>query len=272
MIDLLIFLLSIGLIVFSYIGMFVSGFFIIKLVLNKKYILKDKIIRIGILLTIIMALLWFVQIFAFKDIKPWNSSSNNMTKYMEKKYNDSFTITEVTGGGIGITHHIAYATSKKYPDHKFKIYYEEKDDSYKDDYIQYKYEENTKEYIKSMLENIFNVDVIINYNINETNNKFNDYTTFDEFINSSDNGILFEALVSDEYNINDIDILSKEIKDQLEKNHISIEYCTIYFANNKDTFYPIRELRKNGELEKLQKINLNKNEQGNLEVDNTPYN
>ena len=176
-----------------------------------------------------------------KDNKVINveNNVNSILKYMEEKYNDTFEYAGSFGGSDdGKTKNI-YVVSKNYPGNEISVCYHNDDGiAYiTENYTQYRFKNETEEYITSMMKDLFGADVIITYIIASqgTENNFTDKTTFEEYISSEDSDIVFKAVVSNLYKIENMADVAERVKRAVEEISM-IGNAEIYFASSPESF------------------------------------
>lgn len=177
---------------------------------------------------------------------------NKMISYINEKYDDSFEFLAPYGGGIGAKNKQILVKSNKMPSAQIWVACYE-DGEFSDNYVDYKYEELTREYLKEYLSQIFDCDVKIQYSVSlkGSRNAFDDNTSFEEYIVSDESNITINVVVSEEFNKEDeiINIL----KDKVCNDNI-IRLADIYFAANQSQYNEF-----NGSIAGAKKIVYSKN-------------
>jgi len=198
-----------------------------------------------------------------------NKSTNNdiMISYLESKYDDEFTYIDSFGGSLDGNSYQILVSSKNLPGVKITVgYYKSEGREYfTDNYLQYKFSHDIEEYLSDILEKAIGYDVIATYGISSlgTENSFTSKTTMVDFIRSSDNKLLFNAIVSYECDVDtDREQIETEIKNVLNNNDI-ICVADIYFANEKDKFKSFDDL-SSADLDKMKKLSISMDEEGNF--------
>lgn len=186
-----------------------------------------------------------------------NSPQNEIVDYMEKKYKDNFTYIDSFGGNNLTTN--ALLRSEKFPEYKItssRIVEENGKVYYSDNYIQYKYKEETKKYLYDMLKKIFDSQFYLTYEIGTlgTINDFNDKTSFDNFIKSKNNNLMFTVVVSSDFVFEESNLLN-ELKSKIEISGIQFKNFTIYFSTNDDNYKQFDEL-SSVEIEQMRRLNI----------------
>ena len=165
------------------------------------------------------------------DVK--NTSSNELVDYMNEKYDDKFSYKAPFGGGAGATTKQILVTSKKYPDYDIWVEYSYENESFNDNYIDYKYKTRLEEYLIERIENTFKTDANVKCEVSTSGSYvvFNADITFDEYLNEINQKNAFSAVVK---NV-DIDN-KKKIEEQLEEiftENKSGFFGTIYFVEDE---------------------------------------
>lgn len=167
------------------------------------------------------------------------SNADKMVAYMNEKYDDRFEYAAPFGGGPGATSTQITVKSEKFPDAEIWVEYytENGKDVFADNYVDYKFEVETRDLLQKMLEEAFECDVILGFGVGTkgTRNSFTDETTFEDYIGSVDAYIGFNAVVRYGSEI--------ENKDQIEERFLSvldsygiIANGSVYFAQTDETF------------------------------------
>ncbi len=126
---------------------------------------------------------------------------DKMVAYMNEKYDDTFEYSAPYGGGPGATSTQIVVKSEKYPDAQIWVEYYTEDgkDIFADNYVSYKYEEQTRDVLQKLLTDVFQSDVKLRYTVGTKGvlNNFTDNTTFDEYASDSASRIGFRAFIFD---------------------------------------------------------------------------
>ena len=177
-------------------------------------------------------------------MKP-KSVSSEMVAYMNEKYDDHFEYVAPFGGHVGaITTQIIVA-SERFPDAQVWVEHYTKDgkDFFADNYVDYKYEEQTHEALLELLENVFECEVKLGFGVASkgTQNSFTNETTFEEYFTSAESYIGFNAVVSCDY--------MPESESDIEQKLLSafadtglIAGGSIYFSQSEETFQLLSNL------------------------------
>ncbi len=162
------------------------------------------------------------------------SKTDKMVEYMNAKYDDRFEYAAPFGGGVGAATAQITVSSEKLPGAQIWVEYYEKDgkEFFADNYIAYKYEQQTREALAQLLESIFMSGVKLRFSIGTKGmaNDFNDDTAFDEFKGSYSALIGFRAFVSSDYSIADREAVGEKVKAAFTDNGL-VASGSIYFAN-----------------------------------------
>lgn len=184
---------------------------------------------------------------------------NAMISYMEKKYNDEFTYVDSFGGSYDGTSYQILVSSKNLPNNRITVgyYFVDGREYYTDNYMQYKYLEQTRNHLVSLFKDAIGFDVLVAYGVSSTGikNNFDDSTSFEEFIKSSDNRLLFNIVVSPECDvINTKEKIASDLKKAIEENLITC-VTDIYFADSQDNFKAFEDLTSS-ELATMTKLSI----------------
>lgn len=172
--------------------------------------------------------------------KQSQSKAEAAIEYMEEKYDDKFTFD---GYPVGDSSSIVFLKSEKFPDANVQVNgnkLENGEYEFWDNYVDCKYENQTREFLKDFFESIFNCEVKV-FPLEgmgvRLSNHFDDETTLDEFIHSPYNSLGDCVMVSSTFKIEDEDteqILNK-LKDRISEENIIIG-CLIYFCPSQEEF------------------------------------
>lgn len=170
-----------------------------------------------------------------------NNDVDKMVDYINDKYiDDKFTYVTVYGGHLGDNQTKIIVSSEKFPNSEIKVIcYDSGECS--DNYLDIKFEEQTRSYLKTKLNEVFDNKVYVDYVADDRGGTSNgsSYTTFEEFIANEDSYIYFNAVIRYDVNNNTKDIALNKIKDTFSNATIladiffvdeSIEY------SNYDTY------------------------------------
>jgi hypothetical protein len=164
---------------------------------------------------------------------------DKMVEYMNSKYSDHFEYSTPFGGGPGAISTQIIVKSEEYPDAKVWVEHYKQDDKdyFADNYVDYKYEQQTREILQKLLEGIYKCDVKLNFNIGTkgTRNSFTADTTFDEYIANPNSRIGFRAFVSNEYGQINKERVEEEMRSAITNTNIII-FGSIYFANEASQY------------------------------------
>jgi len=165
-----------------------------------------------------------------------------MLAYMNERYDDTFTFDSSFGGSVGIDSTQITVKSDKYPDEKIWVEYvvENGEEYYYDNYIDYKYENETKEYLLAIMCEVFNgSDVVVEYNVDSggTRNEYDKSITFEQYIKGESTPIVFSAYIDTEIREQDkervIDLITAKFVDKLEMKVVG----KIYFEKSENSLF-----------------------------------
>ena len=133
-----------------------------------------------------------------------------MVSYINDKYtDDSFEFVKISGGHIGSNTTKIIVSSQKYPNKEIRVICSEVNGEkfYSDTYLNYKFEDQTYNFIKNTLVKEYGENVYLKYIPDDIGSIKNGSsgTTFEEYISNSYNCIYFSAAV----------VYSGESKDEL---------------------------------------------------------
>lgn len=170
------------------------------------------------------AILCFMMIFLLTGVTGCMNNKESvvdkMVAYMNKKYDDHFEYSAPFGGGPDSTSTQIIVTSEKYPEAEIWVEYYTKDSNeiFADNYVSYKYEEQTRELLQTLLNDVFHSNVKLQYGVGTkgTVNNFTDRTSFEEYASSPASRIGFRAFVMDDGMA--ISIAENELKEAIENS------------------------------------------------------
>lgn len=172
------------------------------------------------------------------------STTEKMVAHMNDKYDDHFEFSAPFGGGPGAATKQIIVKSELFPDAQIWVEYYVQDgkDVFVDNYLDYKFEQQTRDVLQELLEDVFDGGVILSYNVGTavTPNTFSDATTFKEYSSSPESNIGFNAVVSQNQEISDEFIESRILKVLMDSGVIASG--SIYFSINESTFKPLSKL------------------------------
>ena len=129
-----------------------------------------------------------------------NDMVNDMLTYMHEKYtDDTFEFVSMSGGHIGSNVTKIIVASEKYPDKEVRVICTEVDGEkiFTDTYLNFKFEEQTREYIKDKLQKEFGNNIYFKYVPDDLacteGGSFE--TTFEEYINEESSHIYISVAV-----------------------------------------------------------------------------
>lgn len=174
-----------------------------------------------------------------------NSTVDKMVAYMNEKYDDHFEYSAPFGGEPGATSKQIIVSSEQYPEARIWVQYYERDgrEVFTDNYISYKYEEQTRNLLEKLLADAFHGKVALFYKVGSkgTVNQSAEQTTFEEFISDSKAKIGFQACVLLETSESDTSQLKKEWEEAIKPSGL-VAFGTIYFTDNVETFNEVSRL------------------------------
>ena len=169
------------------------------------------------------------------------SAHDKMLNYMNEKYDDEFTYKSPFGGSVGIDAWQIIVSSKKYPNADVWVEYliEDGKEEFYDNYIDYKYEEQTREYLQKLLKESFGEEIRLVYNVGSggTRNMYDAKITFEEYIKGRDNPICFSADINTElYDLNQEKIISEITNAFIVENNMRV-VGKLYFQKNETSLF-----------------------------------
>ena len=160
-----------------------------------------------------------------------------MIDYMNEKYDDHFEYAEPFGGKPGDKTKQILVKSEKYPDAKIWVehYSQNGDDAFADNYVSYKYENQTREALQSLLMNVFGSEVKVSYTVGlrGLRNNFTDNTSFEQYITDPASMIVFRAFVLD--NGSAVSKGDNDLKKAIDESGFVL-FGTVYVTDNRDYY------------------------------------
>lgn len=171
------------------------------------------------------------------------SLADQMVNHMNEKYEDHFTYSAPFGGGTGGTARQILVTSEKYPDAEIVVTYSPEDDSYSDNYVEHKYEQQTYELLEEILSSAVKTDILLHYKVgyHGTTDFFSNETTFEEYVSNVESRIRFVAIVKEDYVIGDREEFLQILEKEFSKHHM-LAHGQLYFAGNSSQFVNFSQL------------------------------
>ena len=164
-----------------------------------------------------------------------NSTADRMVAYMNEKYDDHFEYAAPFGGGPGAVSKQIIVTSEKFPKAQVWVECYEKDgrEIFADNYVSYKYEEQTRAALYRLMEDAFHCEAAVFYGVGTkgTANDFTENTTFAEYSSSIQADIGFQACVLRKTSEDDADTLKSDLKKAVESAGLTV-FGTIYFTDD----------------------------------------
>lgn len=174
-----------------------------------------------------------------------NSTVDKMVAYMNDKYDDHFEYSAPFGGGPGATSKQIIVSSEKYPEARVWVQYYEQDgkETFTDNYVSYKYEEQTRDLLEKLLTEAFHGSATLFYKVGSkgTVNQFTEQTTFEEYISDIKAKIGFQACVLLDTSEPDTKLLKKAWEETIWPCGLAA-FGTIYFTDNAETFNEVSHL------------------------------
>lgn len=174
-----------------------------------------------------------------------NPTVEEMVAYMNEKYDDHFEYAAPFGGGPGAVSKQIIVTSEKFPEAQIWVQRDEKDgkEVFTDNYVSYKYEEQTRAFLRELLENAFHGKAAIFYGVGTrgTGGEFADDTTFEAYISNIFSDIGFQACVLIEDSGADIRSFEDDLKKEIQSSGL-IAFGTVYFTTDPGRFREVSEL------------------------------
>lgn len=165
-----------------------------------------------------------------------NSTVDKMVAYMNDKYDDHFEYAAPFGGRPGATSKQIIVSSEQYPEAQVWVEYYEQDgkEVFADNYIDYKYEEQTRALLQELMENTFDGKATVLYSVPSKGgtNSFSDRTTFEEYISNTRIG--FRAIVLLPSGI-DCMPLENRLKEAVKHCELTA-FGTVYFTDDGQEF------------------------------------
>ncbi len=169
-----------------------------------------------------------------------NSKRNiteEMVQYLNEKYDDTFTYKKPFGGMAGAESKKIICSSEKYPEKDVcVIYYEENNEEvFADNYMGVKYEESMVNALESALGSVFRDDYQLFYSVALqaiTENASNDMT-FEEYAAERSSGIMFTAVVGEEFSASDEERIAEELEKELVSRGICCRLASVYFNDGE---------------------------------------
>ena len=182
---------------------------------------------------------------------------DRMIQYINEKYtDDAFEFVSMSGGHIGSNVTKILVSSEQFPKAEIRVICTTVDgtDTFKDTYLNIKFEEQTRNYIANLFRNQFGENCHIKYIPDDLSCTVNgsSLTTFEEYIKERSSHIYFSAAVSD--NIDDIESMNEIFSSMFSD---IVFYADIYFFDSVvNTDNEMRELIENKNY--TQKVHLEK--------------
>ena len=169
---------------------------------------------------------------------------DRMVSYMNEKYDDKFEFITAYGGSLGSNVRRITVSSEKYPGKEISVrcILENDNEIYSDNYIGVKYEEQTRELIRSILQSCYGQEVFLIYRVNNLAMppSFTADMSFDEYKAESGAAVTFTAIVK--YGLTGT--AKEEAAAVLKKKIMDAGlYCsgTVYFASDIEDFSSLTE-------------------------------
>lgn len=131
-----------------------------------------------------------------------NSTVDKMVAYMNEKYDDHFEYSAPFGGGPGATSKQIIVSSEQYPEARVWVQYYEQDGEaiFADNYVAYKYENQTRTFLETLLGEVFSSEAKLRYEIGTIGmvHDFTKDTSFEDYASSPASQIGFRAFIFDD--------------------------------------------------------------------------
>lgn len=204
------------------------------------------------------SILCFMMIFLLTGVTGCMNNKESvvdkMVAYMNEKYDDHFEYSAPFGGGPDATSTQIIVTSEKCPEAEIWVEYYTRDSNeiFADNYVSYKYEEQTRNALQNLLEDVFDSEIKLRYGVGSKGsvNDFTNNTSFNEFISNPASYVRFSAFVFD--NGTGISIAEKELKQAIEDSGFVISGL-LYITSDEMEFEKAFEL-SDAELSKISKM------------------
>lgn len=149
---------------------------------------------------------------------------DKMVAYMNEKYDDHFGYSAPFGGGPDATSTQIIVRSEKYPNAQIWVEYYTEDgkEIFADNYVSYKYEEQTRNTLQVLLKDVFHNDIKLRYSVGTkgTINSFTNDTSFEEYVSNPASYIGFRAFVLDDGSC--ISLAENELKSAIDESGMII--------------------------------------------------
>lgn len=184
-----------------------------------------------------------------------NSTVDKMVAYMNEKYDDHFEYSAPFGGGPGAASKQIIVSSEKYPEAQVWVQYYERDGKaiFADNYVAYKYEEQTKVFLETLLGEVFSGEVKLQYEVGTTGtvHDFTEDTSFEDYASSPASQIGFRAFLFDDGSA--VSLAENDLKQALERSGFVIS-GSVFVTDDADRFdaafdLPAREHSKAAQLQ-----------------------
>ena len=182
----------------------------------KKTTLLKRIVLICLVLLFVMPI---------TGCKKQPSKADQAVAYMNAKYDDEFTFKYYP---VGDSRSYAFLSSKKFPDANVQVAGEKRDDgTYKfwDNYVYFKYEEETKTFYKDFFEEVFQCEIEVEYRLQYSSGTnlrkdFTDEMTFNEFIHNHDVSFYKVLVLDEKYRYKDKSEIENLVKSAIVDNNL----------------------------------------------------
>ena len=171
------------------------------------------------------------------------SLADQMVNYMNEKYEDRFTYSAPFGGGTGGSARQILVTSEKYPDAEIVVTYSSEAESYSDNYVEHKYEQQTYELLEEVLSGAVQTEVLLTYEVgyHGTTDNFSEETTFEEYVSDFDALIQFIAVIKEDCELNDRDEFVQILQNKFSEHQL-LAQGRLYFAEESSQFLKFGQL------------------------------
>ena len=162
---------------------------------------------------------------------------NRMMNYINDKYpEDNFTFNRSISGDLGSSDRNIYVKSEKFPNYNISLLLTKVDgvEVINDNYLYFKFKEQTQQLIKEILSEILGVDYKFFYGIPPSVGvkSFPGDLQFEDYISDTLSLIDFSVVVSPEYRLGDQAAFEETLKKAFGKRNIRIFSMDIYFDDD----------------------------------------
>lgn len=170
------------------------------------------------------------------------TSTNELVNYMNEKYDDEFSFKAPFGGGAGANTKQIIVCSQRYPEYDIWVEHSYDDNSYNDNYTDYRFKDKYEKTLSKDLSNILNCETKVKREIATSGSytQFANDITFDEYMNTEEQFSDFTAVI----------MISDSVDKEVIENKLSLVfnkyasgfYGNIYFADDNEDLENFFEL------------------------------